>query len=97
MADIFVSKKVQNEIEKSFIWYQKTNSIIADTFVKELNNKFDEAGKHPLRYSIKKKPYRETILNKFPFSIIYKYYRSKKVVFIISVFHFKRNPKKKYK
>ncbi len=97
MADIFVSKKAQNEIEKSFIWYQKTSSIIADSFVKELNEKFDEVGKHPLRYSIKKKPYRETILIKFPFLIVYKYYRLKKVVLIISVFHFKRNPKKKYK
>ena len=97
MAEIVVSKKALKDIEQSFAWYEKVNSTIADIFVKDVNDKFNEICDHPLRYSIKKDPYREVVLKNFPFSVVYKYYTSKKIVLIISVFHFKRNPKKKYK
>ena len=96
MAEIFVSKKAQKEIEQSFGWYERANSTIADIFLKDINDKFNEISSHPLRYSIKKDPYRVSVLKRFPFSIVYKYFPSKNVVLIIAVFHFKRNSKKKF-
>ncbi|MBS1935209.1 MAG: type II toxin-antitoxin system RelE/ParE family toxin, partial [Bacteroidetes bacterium] len=47
-------------------------------------------------YSIRYKNYREAILSIFPFIVIYRINKKKKIVFIISVFHSKRNPKRKY-
>ena len=97
MNKTIISKKAQTEIENALFWYENASEIIADRFIVELNNKLLELNTYPKRYSEKIPPYREVALKKFPFSIVYKYSPQKKIVLIISIFHFKRNPLKKYK
>ena len=97
MNKLIISKRAQSEIENSFFWYQTASEIVADKFTLELNNKLFEINAYPNRYSEKKPPYREVALKRFPFSIVYKFYSKRNIVLIMSVFHFKRNPSKKYK
>ena len=97
MNKLVISKRALSEIEKSFLWYQKGSELVAEKFRFHLENKFSELSFYPSRYAEKKSPYREVVLNKFPFSIVYEYLPKKNIVLIKSVFHFKRNPLKKHK
>jgi len=47
-------------------------------------------------YAERRKGFRETKINVFPYLIIYRIQKRKKIVAISSIFHTSRNPKKKY-
>ena len=97
MNKLIISKRALSEIEDSFFWYQNGSKLVAKKFRTQLENKFSELLLYPSRYAEKKSPYREVVLNKFPFSIVYEYLPKKNIVLIKSVFHFKRNPLMKHR
>ena len=97
MNKLVISKRALFEIEDSFLWYQKGSELVARKFRTQLENKFSELLLYPNRYAEKKSPFREVVLNKFPFSIVYEYLPKKNIVLIKSVFHFKRNPQMKHR
>ncbi len=97
MNKLKISKRAIQEIEDSFLWYETSESGLGERFRNVLNEKFKQLLLFPKIGGVRKSPYREIIINVFPFSIIYKYRVDTNIVFIASVFHFKRNPLKKYK
>ncbi len=97
MNSIIISKRAQKEITISFLWYEGKQELLGDRFVEEVYDVLGKIEKYPKRYAVKKPPYHETILKIFPFLIIYRYSEVSKEIFISSVFHFSRNPKKKYR
>jgi plasmid stabilization system protein ParE len=51
----------------------------------------------PLRYRSTYKKLRETSLKKYPYSIVYFVDEKEQLVVIASVYHHKRDPRRKYK
>ena len=92
-----LSTRAQKEIAQSWDWYEERQQTLGDRFVKEVINKIRLIEQNPGRYPTRYKTYKETLLNIFPFLIIYRLNRRKKSVRIISVFHSSLNPQKKYK
>ncbi len=92
-----ISKKANLEISKSWDWYEERQRGLGDRFFKELIQQLKQIEQFPERYPCKYKSYRETSLNIFPFSIIYKVNKRKNIIVIVSVFHNNRNPSKRYK
>ncbi len=78
-------------------WYAKRNEKAANNFINEVKDKIAVICNDPFRYRNTYKNYRETSLKKFPYSIIYFVDEAKKIVIIQSLFHHKRNPRRKYK
>ena len=77
-------------------WYDDRWIGLGDRFMREVEKKVQQIEKTPERYAERQKGFRETKINVFPYLIIYRIQKRKKIVAISSIFHTSRNPKKKY-
>ena len=78
-------------------WYKKRSYLAAPNFVKEVDTAINSICADPFRFRLSYKQFKEISLEKYPFYIIYIIDEQKKQVQVFSVFHFKRNPARKYK
>jgi plasmid stabilization system protein ParE len=85
------------EYEAAFLWYQNQSEISGDRLIIEVQEAIDKICDDPYRYRNNYKSIRETALKKFPYSIAYLIDEAKKQIVIISLFHHRRNPRKKYR
>jgi plasmid stabilization system protein ParE len=88
--------RARRELLDAWNWYDDKWSGLGDRFVGEVERKLLQIGKTPERYAERRKGFRETPINVFPYLIIYKVQKRKRIVAISSIFHTSRNPKKKY-
>ena len=91
-----LSTRAEEEIEESWKWCEERQTGLGDRFVGEVIHRLHQIEQHPERYPSRYRSYRETMVNIFPFSVIYRINKKKKIVRIVSVFHTSRNPKHKY-
>lgn len=80
----------------SWDWYEERLKGLGDKFVKEVIERISDIQESPDRYPARYKNYKETSIDTFPFLIIYRINKRRKLIRIVSVFHTSRNPKKKY-
>ena len=92
-----LSVRSQKEIITAWEWYEERQMGLGDRFIKELNRRIRLIEQNPDRFPTRYKSYKETPIPIFPFLIIYRLNRKKKLARIVSVFHTSLNPKKKLK
>ncbi len=91
-----LSVRAAQEIAESWKWYEERQQSLGDKFVKDVLHRLHQIEQFPERYPCRYKTYHEVMIENFPYKIIYKISKKKKLIQIISVFHASRNPKKKY-
>ena len=89
--------RARNELIEAWEWYEDKQTGLGDKFKKEVFAVIDHITAYPAHYPLKKKPYREALIDVFPYVIIYRALSKEKVIVIQSVFHARRNPRNKYK
>jgi plasmid stabilization system protein ParE len=94
---VILSIRAQKKIIQAWEWYEERQQGLGDRFLKELTRSIRLIEQNPDRYPNRYKSYKETPVPVFPFLIIYRLNRKKKLVRIVSVFHTSLNPKKKFK
>jgi len=62
-----------------------------------VEKKLELIAKYPEQYPKREGNFRETLVNIFPYIIVYTYYKEEQIVTVSSIFHASRNPKKKYR
>jgi hypothetical protein len=82
---------------ESWEWYEDRQRGLGDRFVKEVILRIGEIEKSPEKYPNRYKLYKETMVEIFPFLLIYKLNKKRSLIRIVSIFHTSRNPRKKYK
>lgn len=87
---IEISDEAEIDFDKSYEYYFKDNSKIADRFFKKINLSFEEIKQNPHAFSIAHKDIRKYIVKKFPFVIYYQVVSS--AIRVIAIFHTSRNP-----
>ncbi len=85
------------EFEDAVYWYKSKSIRTAENFAAAIFSKIDMICKDPFRYRSTYKKFRETSTKRFPFFIIYFIDKEKNLVVISSIYHHRRNPKRKYK
>jgi plasmid stabilization system protein ParE len=91
-----LSSRAQKEITESWNWYEDRQPCLGDRFLKEVRTRIEKIEQTPERYPTRFRSYKETPVPVFPFLIIYRINKRKKLIRIVSVFHTSLNPKKKY-
>jgi len=81
--------------ENAYQWYEEQQNGLGDLFLLELESCYDKIEVWPISYNKIRKDFRQIILRKFPYVVIYKTIKEKVVVY--AVFHTSRNPNKKFK
>lgn len=87
---------VESDYFEAYKWYEDAKEGLGERFLKMVRSKLEQIGKNPETFSQKTKSgYRETAVEIFPYIIVYKLYKKKKVVFVNSVIHQKKHPRRR--
>jgi mRNA-degrading endonuclease RelE of RelBE toxin-antitoxin system len=95
-AVVFLSR-ARKELLDAWDWYEERQFGLGDRFFNEISRKIEKIQKLPQSYPSKQKGFYESRIDVFPYLIIYRIQKQKKIVVITSIFHTKRNPKTKYR
>jgi plasmid stabilization system protein ParE len=93
---VILSSRAQKEIIEAWDWYEDRQRGLGDRFLKEVKSRIEKIAQTPERYPTRFRSYKETPVPIFPFLIIYRINKRKKLIRIVSIFHTSLNPKKKY-
>ena len=85
------------ELKEVYAWYEEQQTGLGEEFAKEIHEKLKKITNNPQHYKNTYKNYREALVDRFPFLIVYIVAESAKEILIIAIFHTSRNPKIKYK
>ena len=89
---------VETDYLEAYTWYEAAREGLGDRFMKMVRMKLEEIARNPETFSQKTKSgYREAVVEVFPYMIVYKIYKKGKVVFVNSVIHQKKHPRKRHR
>jgi len=85
------------ELRDAYQWYEQILDGLGEKFLKAVDNCIQSVESQPESFSKKKRQYREANVNNFPYVVVFEVLKRKKEIFVLSIFHTKRNPTIKYK
>ena len=84
-------------MEESSVWYEEQLTGLGERFATEIHESARAIARSPEAYPKKRAAIREFVVERFPFLIIYEYLKQENSIYILHIFHTKRNPALKYK
>lgn len=90
-----ITEIAEDEYFTAFHYYEEQQSGLGDKLEKETDAIMDKLKANPYLFQRKYKHYREALIKRFPYFIVYEIIANS--VIIHSFFHAKRNPKRKLK
>jgi len=94
---VIFSERAEKELRDAWSWYEDRQIGLGDRFLSEITYRIKQIETDPSKGHSHKRSYFEILLQTFPYMVIYRIDKKLKVIFISSIFHTSRNPKKKYK
>lgn len=85
------------EYRDAYLWYEERLEGLGDRFTEAIENQLNQIIAKPLLYAKKRGVNREVKADTFPYLIVYKVYDKRKIIFVSSIYHTSRNPRKKYR
>ena len=82
--------EAEAEFGEAYFWYENQSRGLGTDFVLCVNEAIERVLRNPKLYAPVQEQIRRTIIRRFPFAIIYEEIESQ--IWIIAVFHSKRNP-----
>jgi mRNA-degrading endonuclease RelE of RelBE toxin-antitoxin system len=92
-----LSSVATKEIQDSYQWYEDRLEGLGSRFVGIIDKTIEFILLSPDGYPEKSPPYREIVLKNFPYVLVYEFDKTKHIIYILHIFHTKRNPRLKYK
>ena len=89
---------IEQDYSEAYAWYEEREKGLGERFLKAVRKKIEEIILHPEVYSSKShKKFREAKVDFFPYLITYKINKRRKEIYISSIHHTKKHPKKKFR
>ena len=95
--EIILHPQAEKEYLKACAWYEKKVVGLGHRFKNAVIEQLQTIAEQPESYPAKSRNYRESNLDVFPYLIVYKINKSKDFIYVVSIFHTSRNPRKKYR
>ena len=88
----------QRDYDEAYTWYEDQQKGLGERFIKAVRQKIEEIAFHPeLNSSKSNKKFREVKVEFFPYLVVYKINKRTREVYISSIYHTKKDPRKKYR
>lgn len=71
------------EYRDAFLWYENEQAGLGERFEKMIDQRLLKIIEHPENYGISKRPYREASIEFFPYTIVYKINKRKKLIYLL--------------
>jgi len=93
---VIYHKEVQSDINIAYSWYENVQPGLGERFLYHIHKKIGEIAKNPLTYGFKTNNiFREAMIEKYPYLIVYKVFEHDRTLFISSIHHMKKHQKNK--
>lgn len=89
--------KADKEYREAYNWYERIQKGLGERFEKMVEKRLQQIIAHPENYGFGKNNYREVATDIFPYTIVYKLNKPKNMIYVVAIYHAKRNPKRKYR
>lgn len=87
----------QQDYEEALRWYADRSLQAAENFIVAVDHALHLICENPTRWRNEYRYYYELGVKKYPYTIIYTLEQHQQLVIIVSIYHHKRSPKKKYR
>lgn len=89
---------LRQDYNEAYRWYEDQQRGLGERFIKATRQTIEQILLHPELYSSRSnKKFREAKVEFFPYLVVYKINKRKKEVYIASIHHSKKHPRKKYR
>ncbi|MBL7473727.1 type II toxin-antitoxin system RelE/ParE family toxin [Robertkochia sediminum] len=88
-----IKEEANREVVEAFVYYENKREGLGEEFLDDLDSYFSRITANPEHFPSRRKPYREAVIKRFPFIIIYEILENRIVVY--SVFNTWQDPDKK--
>jgi len=95
--EIVFSSDVQTEMQESYDWYEEKQSELGERFIDVIESSVFAITRHPEAFQVRLNNFREYVVPKFPYLIVYEIVPEKKTIYILHVFNSYLKPDKKRK
>jgi plasmid stabilization system protein ParE len=88
----------KQDYDEAYAWYEDKQKGLGERFLTTVRKKIEEIVLNPEVYGSKgNKKFREAEVDVFPYLLVYKINKRKKEIYISSVHHVKKHPRRKYR
>lgn len=94
---VFLLPSAEHELAEAFEWYEDHQEGLGARFINSVERQIKRISSNPEHYQVRKGKYRESVIEVFPYIIVFKFYKVKSEIVVISVFHTSRKPSEKYR
>ena len=95
MYSIKIYQTATDDLQESYDWYEEQIQGLGDRFLKEFDVYLEIVRKNPFQFAVKfSERYRFALLDHFPFRIVYRIDESANCIYVISVLHTSRDPRR---
>jgi len=91
--ELEIKEEANQEIVTAYLYYEEKQEGLGERFLEHLKLYLDRVANYPEHYAVKRSPYREAFIKKFPYLIVYEFTGKKVVVY--AVFNTWQDPIKK--
>lgn len=91
-AELVFAPEVQQDVDEAYSWYEDRRPGLGEDFLSCVDASIQAICRMPELYTKVHEEYRRALVRRFPYAIFYEYAGGK--VFIYSIFHTSRDPKK---
>ena len=91
-------KDVLMETAEVYHWYEVRKEGLGEQFLENVYKTINQVLSYPEAWSVKsRKGFRETKVKRFPYVVVYRLYKKKRLIFVSSIHHEKRSNKNRYR
>ncbi|MFP4307278.1 MAG: type II toxin-antitoxin system RelE/ParE family toxin [Desulfococcaceae bacterium] len=90
MKPVFLRPGAAKDVQDGWTWYEKERMGLGTEFLRELERMADRISEIPEMYPVFRRGARRATLRRFPYSVICR--ETADCIWIVAVFHAKRNP-----
>ena len=96
-GNILFHPKALAEFTESFNWYEEQKNGLGADFELEIERTLNKILLHPEQYGLSKSGFSQAIVDVYPFTIVYNYTARSGMIYVASIHHTRRDPKRKFR
>lgn len=94
---VIVSSLARDEIQDSYNWYEEQKPGLGERFLLVIERSIASISKHPEFYPAKIGAYRQYVVSKFPYVLIYEFLPKQNLIYVLHIFNTNQHTEKKLK
>jgi len=92
---LVIKEEAYQDLQTAYDYYEEQRTGLGEDFLEAIKEKIAYIKVYPLHFSKVEKDFRQTLIDRFPYLLIYEL--TGKEIVVYSFFHTSQNPNKKFK